>query len=947
MSRGFLFSLILMTGLAVTLPLNGVGGSHPSFSSKAKIDTLAFYPGGTYDAAVAVPDDYISYPLGEWPLRYHQLVPYLHALAESSDRVVVEPYGRTHEGRQLYNVFISAPEHIANREAIREKTRKLGSPQASLSSVALDSLVADLPATAWVGYSIHGDELSGVDAAMLLAYQLAAGTDSATWRILRNVLIIIDPIQNPDGRERYLSMLETYRSHVPNYDRNAMQHNGIWPWGRTNHYLFDMNRDWILLTQPETEGRVSTIVKWHPQLVIDAHEMGSNATYLFSPAREPINENTPSQILKWWDVFAADQAAAYDARGWPYYTKEWHEQWYPGYGSAWPSFSGAIGVLYEQAGVDGSVVRQRDGYLLSYHEAVNHQFTSSWTNLTTLVSNREPLLRDYRTMREEAVHRGRRSRLKFLIVPDSDLVKTKKFIERLVQQGIEVHRAQQTFTVGSADDYYGETHSSKRFPAGTYIVHTEQPVGALAKTLLEFDAHMKYEVLEEERREKEKHNKTKMYEVTAWCLPMGYDIEAYATQSAFNVASERIEEVSLPSGALINPSAQFGFLVNMEGELTYRLLHRLFSEELVVYTATKGLTCEGRDYLPGALLLRKRGNPDTLADILGSLAEEVGITIYGVNTGFSTEGSHLGAPTFRVLAEPRVALLTGDPLDYTSFGSLWFTIDRELKLPHSLIKLSEWYRRSLEPYNVVVLPGAWGQLRALLGKQGAQKLSEWVEDGGTLICIRRSAAWAADTSVGLSQVQLKRQVLDKLDDYHLGLKREIQAEAPGVDTMALWHPDKVPPEEADQKEKEKAASKEDLERLDEWQRRFYPQGVFMKAGVDTEHWLAFGMRERLPVLTSTRDAFMADRPVRTVVRYADEKDLRLSGLLWPEGRQRWANTAVVTHERKGRGQIIMFGAEPTFRAYTWGIRRLFVNAVLYGPGMLNPEEPYGNGHQNQ
>jgi len=916
---------------------------HPSYSDKAVVDTLPFYEGGQYDPSVLKPNDFLKQPLGQWPASYLEVTTYIKALAEQSERVVLETRGKTHEGRDLFNIFISSPENIKNLSQHRAAMDMVADPEQNKSEAQLDSIIQDLPAFAWLGYTIHGDELSGTDAAVQLAYHLAAANDSATLHLLENVIVIIDPLENPDGRERYVHMLQTYQSHVPNYDRNAMQHSGVWPWGRTNHYLFDLNRDCILATQPETIGKLRTIQKWHPVVAVDAHEMGSYGTYLLSPPRQPINYNTPANVLKWYEVYNEDQATAFDRRGWPYYSGEWNEQWYPGYTSAWPTFFGAVGILYEQAGVGGAIVKQRDDYLLTFHESVNHQFTSSLANLFTTANNRRQLLKDYHEARKGIVDNGKKSRLQFMFVPDDDKLKMRKFIESLVNQGIVVQRAMQQFTAGKSIDIYHVEHKSKKFPKGTYIVIAAQPTGALAKAVLEFDPHLKQEFLEEERRELEKYNETRMYEVSAWSLPLAYDIEAYYTNSSFSVATEEVGSVALPEGQLINPQAQFGFLINMEGEKTYRILNRLFAEELIVYSSEKPFTVEGKSFKAGALLLRKRGNPKDLPSILDGLSSDIGINVYGINTARSTEGSYLGAPTFRLLDQPRIALVLGDGMDYTSVGSLWYTIDKELEIPHSLIHISYIQYTDLSKYNVIVLPSAWGDvLHGMLGKQGAKKLEEWVSDGGTLVLTGSSAAWAADTVVALSQVRLKRQVLDKLEVYQKGLERELEAEAPSVDTMALWHPDQIPPEEKPEGTKEAKPHQEQAKDRDQWQRRFHPRGAILRADIDTEDWLAFGMKEQVPVMVYSHYVFMSTTPVKTVARFTPQKNsLRLSGLLWPEARERWVGTAYVTRESKGKGQIIMFATDPNVRAYFWGTRKMFVNAILYGPGMTRGFEPYG------
>lgn len=925
----FTFGIIL-TLLSTLLLAPSAFSANPSYTHNPAVDTMPFYPNASYDQLIPKPDEHMRHAIGSWPLRYHELVSYIKLIANSSDRVVLETHGRTHEGRDLFNVFISSPDNIGRLEEHRQTMARLADPSQA-SAAEAKSIAETLPAFAWIGYSIHGDEISGVDAGVQLIYHLAAAQDSATLHLLDNVIIIVDPIENPDGRERYLSMLQTYQSFVPNYDRHAMQHGGVWPWGRGNHYLFDLNRDWVLLTQPETLGRLRTILKFNPLVVVDAHEMGSSDNFLFTPPREPINHNTPANVRKWWKLFSRDQASAFDERRWPYYVGEWHEQWYPGYGSAWSSFFGAVAILYEQAGVDGSSIKQPDDYLLTYHEAVNHQFTSSITNLFTTANNRRALLIDYNSTRRSIVERGQKSGLQYLFVPDKDRLKMKRFIESLTGQGIEVHRAEQSFSL-DATDAYGEKHSAVKFPVGTFIVNTAQPMGGLANAVLEFDPRLKLDFLKEERRELEKHDNTRMYEVSTWNLPLAYDLDAYWTTSKVKVASEKVTTVDAGSGQLHNADASFGFVINMEGEKTFRLLNKIYQRRLQVYGSTRPFTIEGREFESGSLVLRRRNNPADLVQTLTQLADEEGIDIYGVNTASSSEGSFLGASTFKLLKEPRIALLTGDPLSFTTFGALWFAIDRELEIPHSLIRLGALPSTNLDKYNLLIVPPAWGSLSSVIGKSATKKIDSWITNGGSLICVGNAAAWAADSSSGLSQVRIKRQALDKLDKYSLALKREIQAEAPEVDTMALFHPEKVKKTEVEDKEKSPLEEKE-LKEIDQWQRKFSPDGVILRVDIDREDWLSFGMKKSVPAMTGGSFAFLAGKPVTTTARFAEQDSLRLSGLLWPEARERWAQTAYLTHESKGKGQIILFAQNPNLRGYFYGTRKMFINAVLFGPGM--------------
>lgn len=919
--------ITLVLVLVVAAPTLG------SYRPSGETDTIPFFPNGTYDQSITTPRQYFGDDVFIRPVEYERLVGYMELLAEESPRVLMKQHGHTYEKQPLHHVIVTSGTNHASLEEHRAVLNRLADPR--LEPAVGDAELQDLPASAWLGYSIHGDEISGTDAALRLMYQLAAGTDEETLEMIENVIVVIDPCENPDGRRRYLAMLQTYQSETPNYNPAAMQHGGVWPWGRSNHYWFDLNRDWIIAAHPETQGRLATILAWHPQLIVDGHEMGANATFMTDPPREPINYNTPQNVRDWWPRFNHDMAESFDRRGWPHYTMEWHDQWYPGFGSAWGTFHGAIGILYEQAGVDGGAIRQRDGYMLTYHEAINHQFQASWANLNTLVANRVEILKDYRHTRGRMLEEGRQSNETYIIVPGPDKLRTQALLESLMHQGIEVQRALEEFSVGDLLSSLGHEADNRTFPDGSYLVSTAQPMGNLVRTIMEFDPHLNLEFLEDERKELEKHGHSEMYEISTWCLPLAYNVETWLTTDRIRVSAERLSMplISEP-GQLRFPDAQFGFVADMEGEATNRLLAFLFDKDLTVYATTEPFTIEGRDYNRGALLIRRQGNPDNLADILEPAAKRLGLDIYGVNTAVATSGPYLGAPSFRVLKKPRVALAVGDGMDYTSCGTIWYALDREIGLRHSLVEVSRLGRSDLGRYNVIVIPSSWGGVvGSILGESGTHNLADWVADGGLLVLVGSSATWAADSSNNLSQARLMRQTLDELAKYEKRLSRELAAEQPEVDTMALWHPEKVSEPEGPNSQDEAGELKID-EETDRWMRRFHPRGAILKGIVDTEDWLAFGIDSVLPLMAYTDDAVLASSPVQATVRYEpDENDLRLSGLLWPEARSRWAGTVWACRERKGRGQVILFTGPPNFRAYFWGSRQMLVNAILYGPGM--------------
>ena len=328
--------------------------------SAAESYTVPFVANASYDASVESPDDLLGYVLGSKAVTAAEVEKCIKTWASASDHARLVEYGKSHEGRRLHYVIVSSPENLAKLETIKTNISRLADPR-KLDNDTISELIESTPPVAWLAYTIHGDETEGSDAALAVLYHLLADTSDTTAELLRDTLVVIDPLMNPDGRDRFLKMVAENRGTLPNYDERSAVHTGYWPAGRGNHYLFDLNRDWILAIHPETRGRIQAMRAWNPLLLVDAHGMSPQDTHLFSPPREPINPNIPRHRAKWGEVFAADQAREFDRQGWLYYTGEWHEEWYPGYTDAWASYRGAIGILYEQASIAEDGVRRPGG----------------------------------------------------------------------------------------------------------------------------------------------------------------------------------------------------------------------------------------------------------------------------------------------------------------------------------------------------------------------------------------------------------------------------------------------------------------------------------------------------------------------------------------------------------------------------------------------------------
>ncbi|MDH3214923.1 MAG: M14 family metallopeptidase [Candidatus Krumholzibacteria bacterium] len=913
---------------------------------------VPFYPQGSYREDVQSPSEFLGVQVGSWPASHNDILRYLRYLEGQFANVFLVEYGETYEGRTLVYVVISSQKNADRLQDIKARTAMLADPRSLKDDRAAQKIIASHPATAWMAYGIHGDELSSSDAALQLAYQLVAGTDPTTEKIRDAVVVCIDPLQNPDGRDRWLKQIEQWNGVVVNRDVQSLHHLGMWPEGRGNHYLFDLNRDWFSQVHPESRGKIAAILAWNPQFLVDCHEMGQLDTYLFSPPREPFNPFMILQIHKWWDVVARDQAAAFDQYGWSYYTREWNEEFFPGYGSSWAIYIGAIGMLYEQAAVDGSQITHRDGTIATYRETIHHQFTSSMANLKTVATNRQELLQDYYREKKRAINgKGRSSNdAAFVFPPTANVSRLDRLAQTLLRQKVEVEKAIDNFKVKRARASTGEGSRDVNFPPGSLIVRLAQPQRALIEAILTFDIRIATEFLETERRELLKNNRSEFYEATGWSLPMAYNVECYFTESLTGVSTEPYSP-KVRVGRLIGSSPRYGYAVDGADDRSYSLLARLFDKDYVVWCAKKPFQSEGKRFAAGSLLIKIAGNPGLDESDLVSMAEAEGVDIYAVNKALGGELADLGGRHVVLLKKPRIAIIGGPPVSAYQFGTLWHLLDSRLRYKASTLDFSRVAGMDLGKYNVIAFPSAAGSdvYTRMLGKAGIDNLKAWVKTGGTLIAMDGATAFFADTLVAMSSVRQKRQVLDEITEYDEALAWLDAAEKPTVDSMDVWETKAVGAKSTERPE----SHADDVERLrseDELARRLRPRGTIMAADLDSDHWLAFGARSPVPLLVTTSYAYVAmtnvqsskslvgdnvSRPdgVQVPARFASADKIRLSGLLWPEARRRWSKTIAVSREAFGNGQIVLFAMQPNFRAYFHGGERLLLNALFLGPGL--------------
>lgn len=923
-----------------------------------------------YDKVITHPDEILGFPVGQRVASPTQIAEAVSIWGEQSPRLKVVEYAKSHEGRPLFAVFISSPKNLQRLDEIQTDITKLADAR-GINDRQAKSIIKNLPAVAWMAYSIHGNETSGADAAITAIYHLAASKEQDVIQMLDNMIVVIDPMMNPDGRARFTKSLEQYRGTAPNIDDQSLLHRGDWPYGRTNHYFFDLNRDFFYLTQPETKGRVSLINRWRPQLMIDGHEMGPQSTYLMGPPRDPLNANINPSLQKWALTFAEDQGAAFDKKGWRYFTGEWFENWYPGY-SNYAEYRGSMHILYEQSRMAEDGVRRPEGTVQTYMESVHHQFVSTMANLSTLATHSQAMYADYWQGRKQNVaSKGPYAERSFVILANKNTGRTEDFVKRLLAQDIEVFIAQKNIKVKNAVNQLGQTLATADVPAGSLVIPNRQPEARLLAAIMEFDAAIKTEVLVEERQKTLRDGSSVMYDATAWNLSMMYGLSALMvpTNMQSNLSPYKAANV-ISTGATENAIA---WAVDGADDRSVSFAARLMEKGLQVRVIDKAAILSAQELSRGSVIVTTTDNPQNaeLLNHINQTADELGLSLVSI---FSGSGAGIlpdwGGQHFRLLSKPQIGILSHGSFSSYDVGATWWSLDTYLGVRHSQLDINSITKADLRRYNTLIMPLGYGQL----SKDQQAKLKAWVEQGGTLIAHSRSAADLARKKDGLSKVRQVGDVLDKAEDYDLAIQREWLALQEEVDVeLVMQHKINTtlsyPWDDAT-----KPLKKEVLEKREKWQKRFMPSGAIVAGRVDQKHWLSFGVDANLPLLYSNQPVLMSADGSNAVVRIGvfnpiaeiekpekiennndEEKNesdkpasnamgwstlpqgqellVRMSGLLWPEAAQRIANSAYLTQEKAGSGQIILFSGQPNFRGAARGTNRLLLNAIVYGTGL--------------
>jgi hypothetical protein len=855
-----------------------------------------FWPGTQYDPAIPTLDKTTGFALAERLASPAQVTAYFQALAAAApNRMKLYTYGKSWENRPLIVAAISSEANIRRLPEIQAGMKKLADPR-GMSDADAKRLAASLPAVILLTYSVHGNEISCTDAALMTAYHLlAARSNDMVAKMLQNTVVLIDPLQNPDGRNRFVHNYEVAEGLEADGFTFAAERDEPWPGGRSNHYHFDMNRDWFAMTQPETRARVKTLLDWFPLVVADVHEMGSESTYFFAPGSAPYNPYITRNQREGLSLFGKNNAKWFDQFGFSYFTREVFDEFYPGYGASWPYNYGAIGMTYENASVRGLKYRRNDGTIYDYPSSVQRHFVASIATVETAATNRQALLDNFLDYRRTAIEEGKTGPVKeYILARRGDVSAVDKLAQLLAAQGIEVDQAAQGFSAGGKD-----------FPAGSYRISLAQPQSRMARNYLDPEIPMEKPFIDEQERRRRRKLRDEIYDVTGWSLPLLYNVESVALNAPAPGNFTRIDAAKPPAGRIDGGKPSVAYLIPWGQQSSARLLTSMLREGLRVHSADRGFTLGGRKYPAGSLIVQVKQNPASVHDTMAKLVPPSGAEVFAANTSWVEDGINFGSNNTLLIQRPKIALAWDSPVSSLSAGHTRWLLERQYGYPVTVIRTSRLGFADLSQFQVLILPE--GNYGAALGG-AAPRLKAWVQQGGTLIGLGAALGFLTDPKVGM--LSLQAEALSKPD----APKPPAPADGP------------IPGKILTKEEEFLKAIEPDKESPDD------VAGVIVRAKVDQEHWLTAGVPETVQTLVSGRAIYAPikiDKGVNAVV-FRGPEELVASGYLWAENKRQLAYKPFLVVERSGRGHVIGFTVDPNFRGYMDGLNLLFLNAVFRG-----------------
>ena len=811
------------------------------------------------------PATYLGYELGQQFTPHHRVVDYVRHVASRSPAVTVQQYGTSVEGRPLLLATITTPENHDRLGTVRRSNRQRaglaeGTPQADAAVV-------------WLSYNVHGDESVSSEAALKTLHALADTANTRTQGWLENTVVLLDPALNPDGRTRYVQWFRETVGATANPDPDAREHHTPWAPGRSNHYYFDLNRDWAWAVQKETQQRLDAYHRWMPNVHVDYHEMGADDPYYFAPGTTPYHENLTDWQREFQFTVGRNNASYFDRNGWLYFTQEVFDLLYPGYGDTWPLFNGAIGMTYEQGGGGraGRAIVTSEGDTLTLAERIQHHHTSALSTVEVTAEHHERVVQEFADYYESAQDNPPGAYQTYVVHREAQGDRLSALATHLDQQRIRYGYATERETA-EGRDYQSGTTEDVQIQSGDLIVQAAQPKSRLVKVLFEPTTTIPDSLT---------------YDITAWGLPYAYGVEAHALPNRVEVdtASTPPTQPSLTG----NTNQPYAYVTPWRSRADARFAGALLQNDVHLRFATKSFSINDRSYAPGTLVITRSGNTNRLDNFdarVQRIAQNHGQPLHALQTGFTDQGPDLGSGTVGFIDGPDVAVLSGPPLSSSSVGEVWHFFDQQIEYPATLLPADDFEASMLDGVDVLVLPD--GRYGAWLTDGRGQMLTRWIREGGRLLAFGNA-----------------NEALAGQSGYHLTHKErasESDTTTTGGDLQQYGTQSQV------------ALSRS-------------TPGSIHRVQLDTSHPLGFGLSSPYFTLKRNSDAFAYLDDGWTVG--ALQESAPVSGFMGHEAEQRIEHTTIFGTQRLGNGQVVYFVDNPLFRGFWYGGHVLFSNAVFF------------------
>jgi hypothetical protein len=817
-------------------------------------------------AQLQSPAEYLGYELGDRYTPHHKVMDYARHIAENSDRAILDVYGETYENRELVHLVVTSPGNHQNLEEIRTNNLKL--------TGLMDGDPTDMrKAIVWLSYNIHGNETSSSEAAMSTLYQLndPGNSEAAGW--LENTVVVIDPMINPDGRERYVNWFRGITGSEYDPKVESREHDEPWPGGRSNHYYFDLNRDWAWQTQQESQARAVIYKEWMPHVHVDFHEQGYNSPYYFAPAAEPLHEAITDWQREFQTTIGENHTSYFDEEGWLYFTKQRFDLFYPSYGDTWPTFNGAIGMTYEQAGgsLGGAAVITVDDDTLTLRDRLVHHTVTGISTVEVTSMNADRVVSEFENHFNNAVENPSGQYKSFVVDADNDPDKIYDLLTFLDNQQIRYGRAGSS---GRSDGYNYMTGETERFnyEDQDIIISAYQPNSQLARVFFEPDPAL---------------SDSLTYDITAWEAHYRFGLSGYATERRIDPEVE-VSADDFWSSNYTGVERPYAYIAEWGSMHDARFLAEITKIGVGSRFSTVPFTVDGNEYTRGTLVITRAGNKnlgDRFDEIVRDAAAKHGRSLHGAASGYVQEGADFGSSDVAFIETPEVAIFLGEGTSSLAAGEVWHFFDQQLNYPATLFHTHQFSGTDLDDYNTIVMPS--GYYSDMLNESGRTKLTDWIRSGGKLIAI--------DNAVSR---------LSGLDNFQVSTKSMTEDEDEAAEIELRLY---------DQRSREYAMNT--------------TPGSIFRTTLDQTHPLAYGYGSDYYSLKTDASAFEYLDSGWNVGTIRD--DAHMSGFAGQNAKQNLEGSLNFGVQSLGSGDVVYMVDNPLFRGFWENGKLLMVNALFF------------------